>query len=239
GGPRLLYVMQEAKHFPSKSTLQRNKKIPQLIVSIDMPTDEDIYNNISTMLGARPPPEDPSVGQNLMIDGVANEEVPRFIESNNSVAGFCREHSSKIKKTIDSFADLERLRTLLNAGNIHYSKDGTMFALAPVTGSKDYYPTSVLLSGSCKAETGEQIAKLVRRFIRIYNNHPMGQARHGPILQFSTDGESSFRSAHFENCLKETVTPGASILSELPGLNSKCGPDNIIGTCDPKHIMKR
>ncbi|KAJ2936038.1 hypothetical protein H1R20_g1056, partial [Candolleomyces eurysporus] len=188
--------------------------------------------------GGRPPPSNLAIGLNLMVDGIALEEVPRYDLGRNSVLGLCREHSTGTKKIIDSFDDLETLRKGLETGKWHYSKHGTMLALAPVTGNKHYYPTPILISGSCKTEKGSQIAKLIRRFIRIYNDHPMGRARHGEILQFSTDGESSFCSAQFENCLTRPLSQGLSVLCNIPGLNLQTGPDDLVGNCDPKHVIK-
>jgi hypothetical protein len=47
----------------------------------------------------------------------------------------------------------------------------------------------------------------------------MGRGHHGEILQFSTDGESSFRPARFETCLSQSLAKGCSVLSIIPGLN--------------------
>ncbi|KAJ2936966.1 hypothetical protein H1R20_g153, partial [Candolleomyces eurysporus] len=241
GGPLLLYVLQNDKFFPSLSTLRRHKQVPQVLVSADTPSDDEINTNIRTMLGdaGRPPPHNRELGQTLMIDGIALEEVPRYDGLRNIVLGLCREHSSELKKSIDNLSDLEELRKGLDLQQCHYAKDGTMFALAPVTGDQDYYPTPVVISGSCKAENGSSIAKLVQRFINLYNAHPDGRAKHGRILQFATDGESSFRSARFQTCLGQDTAHGFDILSRLTGLNIETGPDDLIGTCDPKHIFKR
>jgi hypothetical protein len=131
GGPRLLYVLQQSHHFPSVSSLRRNKKLPTILISADLPTDDEINANISAMLGARPPPSNKLVGQTLMVDGIALEEVPRYDASRNIVLELCREHSSTQKKSIDTFADLEALRQGLDAGDFHYSKDGTIRQLLP------------------------------------------------------------------------------------------------------------
>jgi hypothetical protein len=104
-----------------------------------------------------------------MIGGIALEEVPRYDLGWNTILGLSREYSTGTKKTIDSFSDLETLQKGLDSGELHYSKDGTMFALAPVTGDKHYHPTPILISGSCKTETGLQIADLVCHFLQIYH----------------------------------------------------------------------
>ncbi|KAJ2936419.1 hypothetical protein H1R20_g673, partial [Candolleomyces eurysporus] len=181
---------------------------------------------------------------NLMIDGIALEEVPRYDEYRNLVLGLCREHSTGARKMVDSFEEhLKPLKQGLTEGKWHYGKDGTVFALALITGDANYYPTPVLLSGSCKAEKGEGIADLVRRFIQLYNEHPMGKARHGPILELSTDGEASFRSMRFMVGLGEGVSgesaSAKTILLRLTGMNLQSGMDGLIGTCDPKHVFKR
>jgi hypothetical protein len=87
----------------------------------------------------------------------------------------------------------------------HFGKDGTVVALAPVTGNENYFPVPVVLSSSCKAKTGNELAVWVSKLPYCYEIHPDGQARHGPIRLLATDGESSFRNLRFLICLIEEV----------------------------------
>jgi len=82
----------------------------------------------------------------------------------------------------------------------------------------------------------------MENFIQTYREHPDGEKRHGPICTVCTDGESSFRKLRFILGLEETVdksSPLGKKLSELTGLNLQTGRYGILGTCDPKHIIKR
>ncbi|KAF6764585.1 hypothetical protein DFP72DRAFT_1059553 [Ephemerocybe angulata] len=239
GGPRLSFVLQNAKHSPSVATLKRNKPTPTVIVSIDTPTDEEISANIEIMLGSRPPPSNIAVGQNLMIDGIATEQVPRYDEKNNTVVGLCKEHSTGQKKTIDGLADIEALRKGLQDDNWHYAKEGIVFTLAPMSDLDNYWPSPVLIVPSCGTGKGPDMAKLIARWIKIYNGHRSGRARHGEIVNVSTDGESSFRGARYELGLKAPASRGSDVLRGLSGLNTHVGDNDLLGCCDPKHIFKR
>ena len=121
-------------------------------------------------------------------------------------------------------------------------KDVTVLGIAPVTGHDNYHVTPLVLSASCKCEKGEQLAHWMENFIQTYREHPDGEKRHGPICTVCTDGESSFRKLRFILGLEETVdksSPLGKKLSELTGLNLQTGRYGILGTCDPKHIIKR
>ena len=79
-------------------------------------------------------------------------------------------------------------------------------------------------------------------FIQTYHEHPDSEKHHGPICTVCTDGESSFCKLYFILGLEETIdksSPLGKKLSELTGLNLQTGHYGILGTCDPKHIIKR
>ncbi|KAH6884031.1 hypothetical protein BKA70DRAFT_1074403, partial [Coprinopsis sp. MPI-PUGE-AT-0042] len=243
GGPLFLYALQQAEGYPSESALRRRWPIPELLVSLDIPSATEIRSNITSFLGSRPAPQIPAVGQNLMIDGIALEEVCRYDSSRNAIVGLCREHSADLKKQFDTLEDVEALSQALHvAKTCHHSKDGSVFTIAPITQKDNYFPSPFGLAGSCKGETGKQLAETIQLMIAIYNLHPEGKAKHGPIFTLSTDGESSFRLARFIVCLSETLSPSSElgkVLSQLIGFNLQSGRDGIISTCDPKHIIKR
>jgi hypothetical protein len=185
----------------------------------------------------------PKVGQVIVIDGAAIEQVIRFDFKQNHILGLCREHSTGVKTMIEDVQDLHNVGdALFNAKTCHRGKDATVLGLAPVTDTENYHVTPLVLSSSCKFETGEELASWVRRVIEDYRQHSDGEGRHGPICTLATDGESSFRKLRFILCLTETLDPNSDLsrkLSILPGLNLQTGPHGILGTCDPKHIIKR
>ena len=245
GGPRLLYAMQQVEGYPSLSTLRRRKPIPELVVSPGIPNAMEMKSNISSFLGVkeRPPPKSKMVGQVVVVDGVALEELARFDLKRNNVIGLCREHSDQVKKSVDTIADIQTIGTALHNDKItHYGKDGTVVGIAPVTGDEHYYVVPLVLSASCKTEIGEDLAKWLDTFITAYCESPDGEERHGPIVAIATDGESSFRKMRFSLGLTEDLDVNSSlgrILYHLPGFNCKTGKNQILGTCDPKHIVKR
>ena len=153
--------------------------------------------NIQAFLGPKPPPKIKK--QVVVIDGVALEEIGRLDLKQNSIIGLCREHSGAIKKTVDSLADIESaVAAVHNAQTTHYGKDGTVFGICPVTDEENYYVVPLVLSSSCKTETGDQLAEWIEEFLERYHSHVLGQLKHGAIIVVATDGESSFRKMQFK-----------------------------------------
>ena len=248
GGPRLLYAMQKADAYPSHSTLRTRKKIPELLVSTGQPTLMDMNSNISAFLGKegrQPSPYAKLIGQCLMIDGVALEEVCRYDSNQHAVLGLCHEHSTRDDSIVLTMDDINRIHDRLFKtphNPCHHAKDGTVAAIAPVTGEKHYYPVPVLLSGSCKTENAAALQNWISQFLHAYRHNPDGEAIHGPIYTLPTDGESTFRKVRLGLCLSEDLDRNSEmgkIIYNLPGMNCRTGPGGIIGTSDPKHTMKR
>lgn len=246
GGPRLLYSLQIAEGYPSLSTLRSQKITPELIVSLRAPHESEISANITSFLGpttGRKAPSNPKVGQVLMIDGVALEEVGRYDLKRNGVLGLCREHSGGLKLEVDTLNDLGCIKSALHEEHTcHFGKDGTFVGIAPITGSDNDFVSPIVLSGSCKSEKGTDMAPWVTKIIETYAKHPDGEQRHGPIQCIATDGESCFRKLCTILCRSELLPkniPLGEILSKLPGLNLWTGPKGLLGTSDPKHIVKR
>jgi hypothetical protein len=124
----------------------------------------------------------------------------------------------------------------------HHGKDGIVAAIAPIAESEYYAPAPLLISASCKRETGQQLTEWLKMFIQVYKDHPDGEKTHGPIRTIASDGEASFRTARFLLCTTQDLDPNSElgkILYKLPGLNCQIGADGLLGTCDPKHIFKR
>ena len=93
-----------------------------------------------------------------------------------------------------------------------------------------------------RAETGEALSIILNSFITAYRGSPNGELCHGPIVTIATDGESSFRKMRFTLGLVEDLDCNCKmgqVLYPLLGLNCKVGRNQILTTCDPKHIVKR
>jgi hypothetical protein len=247
-GTRLLYSLQKSEGYPSDTTIKVKKPIPELIISIGSPSNDDISTNISGLLGEKGKPKPTAgqqvIGQTVMIDGVALEESCRYNHRNGCCIGLCREHCPRDlqNRIINSFQDIQDIQKAIESGQCHFGKDGTVLAIAPVTGTENYLPVPLILSPSCKTETGQQLALWVRRVLDVYRTHKDGQAKHGPIHILATDGEASFRLLRFLLGLVQPLdreSPIGKILYALPGLNCHTGHHDLITTCDPKHIVKR
>lgn len=143
---------------------------------------------------------------------------------------------------MENIQDIETVgRSLYENKFCHHGKDATVLGVAPITATKNYHVTPLVLSSSCKEDSGEALAKWVRNFIKAYQNHPDGEKTHGPIYTLATDGESSFHKLHFILGLQEMVDKKTELgkkLAELPGLNLETGAHGLLTTCDPKHIIK-
>ena len=199
GGPQLLYALQKAEGYPSLGTLQTRKPIPELTISLGIPSKEDFDMNISTLLGGpsgrKPMRSESPMHWSIIMDGAAIEEAIRFDFRRKSFLGLCREHSVDVKKSIDEISDIYNLSQLLDGTDktCHYGKEATVVGIAPITSKEQYHITPLILSSSCKTENGEGLANWVGNFIKAYQDHPDGEKRHGPIYTLATDGESSFR----------------------------------------------
>lgn len=215
------------------------------MVSTGQPDDPEMDTNLDTFLGedGRRPPPNLGVGQALLLDGVALEEVGRYDLQRNCILGFCREHSGAIEETqVNSIQDIEKMAELLESKKWHHGKDGTLVGIAPITAEDHYFVSPLILSPSCKSEGGKDAESWLSRLLHCYKVNPNGQSRHGRIYIIATDGESSFRLLRNLIGLKEDLdrnSPVGKIIYSLPGINCRTGRDGILGTCDPKHIIKR
>ncbi|TRM56371.1 hypothetical protein BD626DRAFT_575769 [Schizophyllum amplum] len=103
GGPRLLYALMKAEGYVSQHTLARRRRLPQLQVSVGVPSRSHISDNITALFhpDVRPPPSRP-IGVVLLIDGIALEETCRLDLERGLVVGLCREHTGDLDITVDS-----------------------------------------------------------------------------------------------------------------------------------------
>jgi len=151
GGSRLLYVLQKAEAYPSNTTLKRKKPISEIMVSTGIPSASEIGANISAFLGkagCKPPqPEDLLIGQVIMIDGVALEEACRYDHQRGLILGVCHEHSGSAPSTqVDGIEDIDNMAQAIFEDKVcHHGKDGTVVAIAPITGTENYFPVPIIL----------------------------------------------------------------------------------------------
>jgi len=199
--------------------------------------------NISTFFNREERPLSALAGHSLLIDGVALEEKCRYLRSSDSVIGLCREHAGGLDLRVQPAQSILAIGEAVHAEKpqAHYASEATVAAIAPFQ-SSNYSAIPFVLSGSCKAETGEDMAKWVTKVIRAWNENPDGAAACGPIWSIATDGESTMWLCRFTLCMSRELSaanPLYSPLRNLSGLNLFTGASDITMTCDPKHIFKR
>lgn len=186
GGPQLLYALQRAEGYPSATSLRRCKPIPDIAVSPGIPHATEIDMNIQAFLGPKLPPK--MKKQIVVIDGVALEEIGQFDLKQNCIIGLCREHSGDLKKTVDTVADIEAaVNAVHETKTVHYGKDGTVVGIFPVTDDDNYYVVPLVLSASCKTETGNELDAWIEKFLDRYYCHVLGSQKHGVIIAVATD----------------------------------------------------
>ena len=74
-------------------------------------------------------------------------------------------------------------------------KDGTVVGICPVTDDDNYYVVPLVLSASCKTETGNELAAWIEKFLDRYYCHVLGRQKYGVIIAVATD-----ENLHFVKC---------------------------------------
>ena len=92
GSPWLLYTLQVAEDYPSLTTLRKRKKTPALVISPGVPDTAGFDPNLTPFLSTQLP-SNPRLGQVVVIDRVALEEVICFDLGQNCLLGLCCEPS--------------------------------------------------------------------------------------------------------------------------------------------------
>lgn len=217
------------------------------------PTADDINHNISTFFDpAIQPPPDPSsylhlVGHIAMFDGVALEAKCRYCPIRNSVIGLCREHSKNVGTEVTDLQSVENICTALFESQDHpltkvcFGCDATVVAIAPYGRENHYNPTPLIASPSDKTEKGGKLAKWMQTLIDCWKDNSNGEQANGELWALGSDGDSVFRAAKHELCMNTDIDLASllgRLLCPLVGLNCHTGPTGIVGTCDPKHIIK-
>ncbi|EIM80052.1 uncharacterized protein STEHIDRAFT_34896, partial [Stereum hirsutum FP-91666 SS1] len=253
GGPRLLYALNKSHGLASVTTINRHNKIPQLLPSIASPSAEDASTNITSFFNPeiKPPPSIPHgetlPGNVVIVDRVAINEKCQYCSRRNCILGLCREHADAVDLQVNSLESVEAVQKALDLpkdspGHVCYGKDATVLAIAPYTRADHYTPVPIIVSPSCKSEKGDMLAKWLKIVVAAWQRHKYGECLNGPLWAIATDGESTFRLAKFLLYMTEQVAPDSDlgkILHPLLGLNCWTGEHGLVGTCDPKHIIKR
>ncbi|KAJ6576284.1 hypothetical protein B0H10DRAFT_2168493 [Mycena sp. CBHHK59/15] len=242
GGPKRLYALQKSHSLASLSTVRFHQAIPRLLPSIGILTLEEINSNISALLhpSIKPPPEhvgDSIPGNIPMVDGVALETKCRYCPHCDTIVGLCHEHSH---------LSVEAVWTALfnppsDEEKVCFGSDGTVVGVAPYARETNYSTTLIVLSPSDKTEKGPALAAWMQTVLDAWKSNPNGEKLHGPIWALGSDGDSAFRLAKHILCMVKKVDPDSELgkqFHSLHGLNLYTSKEGVVGTCDPKHVIK-
>ncbi|KIO25132.1 hypothetical protein M407DRAFT_211121, partial [Tulasnella calospora MUT 4182] len=239
GGPKLVYALSKGLALPCLSTIRKHALPPKITPSSYFPKQEEITNNINNCFRLRSfrKPR----GFEVMMDELSLEERPRYHHPTNMVLGLCREHSTAFDLEVTSVSPLYALAEGLKKKEVHYAKEGTVVAIAPLSG-EDYRPSIVMLSGTCKTESDVEQGKWIALIATSWHEAEFGEPSHGEIWSFSSDGDGTRRRAMHKAFMCQELpssTPIHRIISPLKLMNMRVGPTLITPNFDPKHIFKR
>jgi hypothetical protein len=99
----------------------------------------------------------------------------------------------------------------------------------------------ILASGTCKTEQVGQCVQLIKTILDAWQLSPDGEARHGPIWSFASDGNGVHRAAFHKVFMMDTLGPQDTLhglLGSLRRFNKQTGKHYITAEFDPKHLFK-
>ncbi|KAJ8518371.1 hypothetical protein ONZ45_g4578 [Pleurotus djamor] len=238
GNGRVAEVAHRALGLPSLSSLRKHTIIPPLTASIGYPELSEIVANITACF--LPIKEDLSrrkiVHQVLIFDELKVESRLRYDDRTNFILGTCREHTSRglleYKTKNEPALAIQRLKDK----KTHLASEATVGALGLLSGDTRFYSARpILVSGSCKRETGWAQSNLIQTCLSATKN----QVR---VISIASDGESRRGEALIRLTFKHILSQSSPIyplLAPLPFMNLEVGDDDITADKDYKHVLKR
>ena len=243
GGPKLLYALSHSHGLLAYRTITNRHHIPRLIPSGSTPSKEEILANISSFFPPEQCPELPKCGHSLLIDGVAVDERGCYDWERNEVIGFCCEYIVGLDRQITNMAVVEYLSGLTQGEDLllHYGSEASVVAIA-AHHPDQYQAIPLVVSTKCGTETGEECASWLKVIMDSWASHEHGAQQNGPIWLVASDGEASLQNSRFNLCMDcdlDRSTLLGKKLVQLPGLNLRTGPSDVMMTTDYKHAFKR
>lgn len=157
------------------------------------------------------------------------------------MVGPCCEHSSHLDLSLKDFDVALKLAHAMHGDTptVHYATEATVVAIAPY-GSDNYHPLLICVSGSCKAENGEEFAVLLTLVISSWHNSC--EDLYGPLWTLDTNGGTALHGGAYKVLMTTKFHTSSEIyrkLSPLKGLNLECGLYETVMGPDGKHVHKR
>ncbi|KAG6835458.1 hypothetical protein H0H93_001265, partial [Arthromyces matolae] len=233
GGPRCAEIAHRALGLPSISTLRRRSILSPIISSPSFPTLKELGENVTSCFS----PLDNLTQthrvfhQILMFDELKVEERPRYDLGTNKIVGICREHGKNTSLDFDSEKEVELLLAAIEQG------EATVGAIGVLSeNTRIYSARPILVSGSCKRETGLEHANLIETALSA------SKLTKFRTISIASDGESRRGEALIRLTFKHTLasnSPIYNLLASLPLMNLEVGNDDLTPDKDAKHVFKR
>jgi hypothetical protein len=172
-----------------------------------------------------------------MIDELALEERVIYFGKYNKIGGLCWKHANVIDPVLHTYDSAVRIAHKIHKQEVHLGKEVTVIGVA-CFGEDELYP--VLAAPTCKTEDAADMEGILARGIERWN--ATGAAtRVGPVWSFATDGDATRRAAGHRLFLKKPLSPDSPLyatLTDMPGLNTFTGDNEVTLDFDFKHIFK-
>ncbi|KAG6849113.1 hypothetical protein H0H93_011212 [Arthromyces matolae] len=215
-----------------------------LTVSVMSPTVLEVEANISAFRHALPVDKERRiVHQVLMLDEIAVEKRPRWDDRTDMIFGACREHGHCVSLEFSSERELDMFSDALDDGTIHLASEATVGAIGILSDNpREYSARPILISGTCKKETGPEHAVVLRILMTALNNKNSSGNTTFRTISIASDGEAKRGDALTiitMHSMLSSSSPIHPLVSNLELMNFLVGDDNVTADKDFKHVFKR
>ncbi|KAH9004151.1 hypothetical protein EDB86DRAFT_3208354 [Lactarius hatsudake] len=264
GGARVAQFAHQSLALPSLTTIRRQTVLPALVVSPSAPTVADVEANVISCYSSFRPVsgscsggttldsdlwqpsdkiKDKIVHQVLMLDELAIEKRVRWDDAHNKFQGTCREHNHRIPLDFTSERELDILCGAIESDEVHLASEATVAAIGVLSSDpREYAVRPILFSGTCKKETSEQHARVIKTVLDACNRQKRRNNATYRTVCIASDGEAKRGDALVIQTMTSELSvnsPIYALLRPLDFLNLLVGPDDITADKDFKHIIKR
>ncbi|KZW01373.1 hypothetical protein EXIGLDRAFT_603114, partial [Exidia glandulosa HHB12029] len=241
GGARVAELAHRTLGTPAVSTLRKSALTKPLRPSVGSPTIEDVQYNVDVSFPLRQGDSDAPMQFVLMLDELKITDCCRWCPHTNKILGLCREHSHGITVDFETINEVQLICDALNEDKVHFATEATVAALGALCGdTRRYAARPIMLSGTCKRETGPQHARLIRTTLDACKTRTAEIG--GKVISVASDGESRRAVALELLFLKRRISessPLYPLLQNLRLFNLQTGDDDITLDKDYKHVFKR
>ncbi|KAH9009043.1 hypothetical protein EDB85DRAFT_1903531 [Lactarius pseudohatsudake] len=252
---------------PSLTTIRRQTVLPALVVSPSIPTVAEVeanviscYSSFRSVSGSfsggttldktldsdlwQPSDKikDKIVHQVLMLDELAVEKRVRWDDTHNKFQGTCREHNQQIPLDFTSERELDILCSAIENDEVHLASEATVAAIGVLSSEpRECAVRPILFSGTCKKETSEQHAQVIKMVLATCNRQKRQNNATYRTVCIASDGEAKRGDVLVIQTMTSELSmdsPIYALLRPLEFLNLLVGPDDITVDKDFKHIIK-